>query len=131
MNPLTREWVDKAEADMHTAWREYRVRTAPNFDAVCFHAQQAAEKYLKAMLQERGVAIPRIHSLADLLALISKGDAGFLLIQTDALVLESYAVQIRYPGLSADKAEAKAALSAGERIRSFLRGKLGLEEVGS
>jgi len=51
MNPLTLEWVDKAEGDLITARREYRARKSPNYDAVCFHAQQAAEKYLKAYLQ--------------------------------------------------------------------------------
>jgi HEPN domain-containing protein len=126
MNPLTLEWVNKAEGDLLTARREYRVRKSPNFDAVCFHTQQAAEKYVKAVLQERGIPIPRIHSLADLLALISKSDADFMLIQIDANVLESYAVQFRYPGLSADKAEAKAALTAAEHICTFVRIKLGL-----
>jgi HEPN domain-containing protein len=43
MNPLTHEWVDKAKADLRTAKREYRVKVEPNFDAVCFHSQQAAE----------------------------------------------------------------------------------------
>lgn len=73
MNPLTLEWIDKAEADMLTARREYRARKSPNFDAVCFHAQQAAEKYVKAVLQESGMQIPRIHSLVDLLEIITKG----------------------------------------------------------
>lgn len=63
MKPLTREWVEKGEGDRNTARRELRVRKSPNFDAVCFHAQQCAEKYLKALLQERGAAIPRTHNL--------------------------------------------------------------------
>jgi HEPN domain-containing protein len=50
MTPLTREWIDKAEGDFATARREIRVRQAPNYDAVCFHAQQCVEKYLKARL---------------------------------------------------------------------------------
>ncbi|PKO09515.1 MAG: hypothetical protein CVU40_09435 [Chloroflexi bacterium HGW-Chloroflexi-2] len=41
MNPLTIEWVNKAEADLLTARREFRTRKSPNYDAVCFHAQQA------------------------------------------------------------------------------------------
>jgi HEPN domain-containing protein len=84
------------------------------------------EKYLKAVLQESGNPIPRILSLAELLALIAKSDASFLLMQPDLNVMEGYAVQFRYPGLSADKAEAKAALLAVERVRSFVRIKLSL-----
>jgi HEPN domain-containing protein len=56
MKPLTLEWVAKAENDFATALRESRVRKNPNYDAVCFHAQQCAEKYLKARLQEAGIA---------------------------------------------------------------------------
>jgi HEPN domain-containing protein len=52
MNPLTLEWVDKAEGDYATALRELRARKQPNYDAACFHAQQCVEKYLKAYLQE-------------------------------------------------------------------------------
>lgn len=59
MQPLTAEWIEKAEADLRTAAREFRARKTPNFDAVCFHAQQAVEKYLKACLQEAGIPIPR------------------------------------------------------------------------
>ena len=79
MNPLTLEWIEKAEGDLQTARREYRVRKSPNYDAVCFHTQQAAEKFMKAVLQDRGVPIPRIHSLAELLSLILKLDADFKL----------------------------------------------------
>jgi HEPN domain-containing protein len=44
MTPLAAEWVSKAEGDYATARRELRARNKPNFDAVCFHAQQCVEK---------------------------------------------------------------------------------------
>jgi len=50
MKQLTLEWVKKAEGDYVTAQRELRARKSPNYDASCFHAQQCAEKYLKARL---------------------------------------------------------------------------------
>ncbi len=40
MQPLTQEWIEKAEGDFATASREVRARLLPNYDAVCFHAQQ-------------------------------------------------------------------------------------------
>jgi len=70
MKPLTREWIDKAEGDFATALREIRVRKSPNYDAVCFHAQQCAEKYLKAMLQEAEVPFGKTHHLIALLEFI-------------------------------------------------------------
>jgi HEPN domain-containing protein len=64
MKPLTREWIDKAEGDFATARREIRIRKAPNYDAVCFHAQQCVEKYLKARLQEADLSFGRTHDLS-------------------------------------------------------------------
>ncbi len=49
MKPITAEWVSKAEGDFATVEREARARNNPNCDGVCFHAQQSAEKYLKAL----------------------------------------------------------------------------------
>ncbi len=63
MNPLTCEWVAKAEGDFATMMRESQVLDHPNYDAVCFHAQQCAEKYLKALLQETQRPINRTHNL--------------------------------------------------------------------
>ncbi len=69
MNPITQEWVDKAEGDFATAGRELNVTASPNYDAVCFHAQQCIEKYLKARLQEAGVQFGKTHDLSVLLNL--------------------------------------------------------------
>jgi len=76
MNDLTAEWIAKAEGDYATAGRELRARR-PNYDAVCFHAQQTAEKYLKAFLQENGADFPKTHSLIELLQLVLSSDASF------------------------------------------------------
>ena len=48
MNETIREWVAKAEADYATAQRELCVKSSPNYDGVCFHAQQCVEKLMKA-----------------------------------------------------------------------------------
>jgi HEPN domain-containing protein len=69
MKPITLEWIEKAEGDWITAQREYRARQRPNYDAACFHAQQCAEKYLKARLEEAGIAFSRTHNLISLLSL--------------------------------------------------------------
>jgi len=74
MKLLTREWIDKAEGDFATASREIRVRKFPNYDAVCFHAQQCAEKYLKALLQESEIPFGKTHHLVALLEILLKAD---------------------------------------------------------
>jgi len=67
MKPMTAEWVAKAEGDFAMLERESRARKNPNHDGICFHAQQCAEKYLKARLCEAGIASPRTHDLVALL----------------------------------------------------------------
>ena len=69
MKPLTAEWIAKAEADFATAQRESRVRKNPNYDGICFHFQQCAEKYLKARLSEAEISFGKVH---DLVALLEK-----------------------------------------------------------
>ena len=56
MKRTTREWVNKAEADYRAAGRLHR-GSDPLHDIVCFHCQQCAEKYLKGLLEELGLAI--------------------------------------------------------------------------
>jgi HEPN domain-containing protein len=125
MKPLTAEWLQKAENDWIVAQTMYRARKKPVYDAVCFHAQQCAEKALKAMLQEYGRDIPKVHKLLDLLKLCKELDTSLEILLPDLLVLERYSVNVRYPGLSADKEEARAALRAMETVRKLLMTKLG------
>jgi HEPN domain-containing protein len=89
MKLLTIEWVEKAEGDKDTAQRELRARLRPNYDAVCFHAQQTAEKYLKAWLQESSQDIPRTHHLIDLVSLCIESDKSFAILESDLKGLDS------------------------------------------
>ncbi|MGD8405802.1 MAG: HEPN domain-containing protein [Anaerolineales bacterium] len=127
MIPATVEWVSKAEGDFATAGREVRARKMPNYDAVCFHGQQCAEKYLKAVLQENNIPIPKIHFLLELLAMILKFDSSYEFLKADLEVLENYSVRYRYPGISSDLQEAKGAYNAAKAVRAFIRQKLGLQ----
>lgn len=127
MNPAVAEWVTKAEGDYLTAGRELRARKSPNYDAVCFHAQQCAEKYLKAVLQENGKHIPKIHNLIELMLLCEEIDSGFEMLRADLVTMERYSVRVRYPGETALKEDAQAAYAAVSVARSFVRQKLGLE----
>jgi HEPN domain-containing protein len=106
MKPPTAEWVAKAEGDFLTAGRELRARKSPNYDAVCFHAQQCAEKYLKAVLQEDERNIPKIHNLIELMLLCEEIDSSFEMLRADLVTMERYSVRVRYPGESAEKEDA-------------------------
>lgn len=116
MKPITREWIDKAEADFATMERESRVRKNPSYDSVCFHAQQCAEKYLKARLSEAGLGFPRIHDLTVLLNLAVAVEPTWELSRVDLAYISDFAVAFRYPGESADR---ESALGARQRCRAF------------
>ncbi len=126
MNPVTEEWGEKAEADFHVALRESRAREYRSFDAVCFHAQQCAEKYLKARLQEVGIAFPRTHSLPMLLNPACTVEPLWSALHPQAGRLSAYAVAFRYPGSNATKEEAKQALNDCRAVRSEARHSFGL-----
>jgi len=126
MKPLTLEWVAKAEGDFVTATRELRSRKSPNYDGACFHAQQCAEKYIKARLQEAAIAFPKAHDLVDLLALVAPLEPALNPLQAALDSLTSDAVEIRYPGRSATKADAKTAVATAREVRRLIRTRFGL-----
>ena len=131
MSPETREWIDKAEADFETAKRESRARKLPNHDAVCFHAQQYAEKYFKARLDRDGLAIPKTHDLNRLLGLVLPANPDWGLLRAAAETLTDFAVRYRYPGAWAGKEEATQSMKCGKLLRSHVRARLTLTDVAA
>ncbi len=125
MNPLTREWIDKAEGDFASAQRELRARKSPNYDAACFHAQQCIEKYLKARLQEAGIAFGKTHDLVTLLDMVIPAEPLWDPMRPQLRILSAFAVEFRYPGQSADKDIARQALRICRDLRNIIR--MGLE----
>ena len=117
MQPLTTEWIQKAEGDLATAHRELRARKSPNYDAACFHAQQCAEKYLKALLQEEVIPFGKTHNLSLLLDLQQNRHPFLEMIRPVLAILNVYAVEYRYPGESADKEVARQALKLAEEVK--------------
>jgi len=124
MNVLVEEWVNKAEGDRQTAKREVNVVDSPNWDAVCFHAQQAVEKYLKALCQQENIPFTRTHDLTQLLkALLPKYPD--LASQSDNLEwLTTFAVEIRYPGESAIEGDAEKAVKIMEDAITLMISRL-------
>lgn len=127
MKPLTHEWVEKAEGDFRTAQREFRARKYPNYDASCFHVQQCIEKYLKARLIEAEIDFPKIHDLAHLLKLVEPVEPFWMAYQEELRAITDYAVEYRYPGVTAEKETARKALNICKNIRDEVRRNLGLE----
>jgi HEPN domain-containing protein len=81
----------------------------PQHDAVCFHCQQSAEKYLKALLEELGLKVPRVHNLDDVLNLLLRHHPALRSLRRGLIFLTDFAVETRYPGDNAAKRQAMAA----------------------
>jgi len=126
MKPQTAEWVEKAEGDWNAAQQLNRVRKDPNYDGVCFHCQQCVEKYLKARLEEAGVNFPKTHDLIKLLGLVITVEPQWVALHPLIATLNPYAVGYRYPGLTATKADAMAAIKDCKEVRRVIRAAFGL-----
>jgi HEPN domain-containing protein len=125
MKPISREWVEKAEGDYRVATHQWQADD-PVYDAICFHAQQCAEKYLKVWLTEQDVAFPTTHDL-EALAKLSLPTLGELASLLDGLrLLTSFAVEIRYPGTTAGRQDAEACWQVALQVRQLLRRHLSL-----
>ena len=128
MKPTAAEWVEKAEGDFATMQREFRVRKNPNNDAICFHAQQCAEKYLKARLAEADSSFGKVHDLVALLDQILSVQRDWEVFREDLAYLSDFAVSFRYPGESADRESAVDAVERCRFFRKIARSVLGLPE---
>ena len=125
MKRLTAEWIRKAEADFRAA-EELADHQPPLHDVVCFHCQQAAEKYMKALLTEGEVAVPRTHNLIALLPLLVPRHPSFRSFRRGLDFLTRFAVETRYPGDSATKRQAQAAVRWASKVRQKCRTIFGI-----
>jgi HEPN domain-containing protein len=90
---LVQGWLKKAASDL-VAMRASAQAGAP--DAAYFHAQQAAEKYLKAYLADRDREVIHTHNLFKLLAACEEIDPAFSQLADAATLLTPFAVEARY-----------------------------------
>ena len=125
MKPVTMEWIDKAEGVWKVAQREMRAAD-PVWNVVSFLAQQCAEKYLKAFLEEHNIAFGKIHDLVVLLN-SSGGLLPELNSQRQSLAhLSTFGIAARYPGAQADRQAAEDSMKTAETVRTVIRVKFQL-----
>lgn len=120
------EWVEKAEHSIMAAHSLFEHGEDSLVDIVCFHAQQGVEKYLKAILVQAGIPVPKTHDIEKIVALLpSEIKIGLSL--EEMRTLTSYAVEYRYPGHEPlALPDAKEAVDLANRIRDEVRSLLQL-----
>ena len=117
--PEVLAWWQLAQTDLRVA-QVVAVIDPPAWHVVCFLAQQAGEKCLKAVLEARQWTIPRTHDLTVLVDLVA-ADLAPERIVDDAICLSDYGVKPRYPvpAFEATGQQANAAIAAAERIAAW------------
>ena len=94
-NAVAQQWISKAKEDEQVVVL-VKANKGP-WGMAAYHIQQAAEKYLKALLVENGIAPPKIHGLPQLLDLIP-GHPHPKAVEVAASMTSSFAWITRYPG---------------------------------
>jgi HEPN domain-containing protein len=120
-------WIEKGDHDLGTAIITHK--HIPKYsDTIAFHCQQAVEKYLKSYCVHLGIKIPRTHDLIYLLEVINQKEDIQKNWFDKLLILEDFAVEIRYPDQSIKLAEEeiKEAISIAKMVRTEIAQKLDL-----
>lgn len=124
MKRETREWMKIAEEELESA--EY-LFVKGLYRMVCYHAQQAVEKFLKATLAEKKGRVPRTHNILDLVFALQEEGYRTPLSEEEAIFLTSI-YRARYPvslGLlpqgEPSSEEAHKALYLAQEICSWFR----------
>ena len=122
---LIKSWLKKAEKDLLTAKHELSFADSVT-ESVCFHCQQAAEKYLKAYLVFLDVPFTKTHEIGELITKCEKRDREISALKEEADKLTDYAIEIRYPEEWIEPAleEAKEAFEMAKEIREFVLNRI-------
>ena len=124
-NLYIKEWLVFADEDYSTA-EDLLKNDNIYARSICFHCQQAAEKYLKAFIIKIDLPIIKTHNLAVLVGQIKEVDKSVVEIEKLAVGLSEYAVTVRYPDDFEKIAEEEAirAFENATEIKKFIELKL-------
>ena len=128
---IVQEWLAKADEDFEFA-RVNFVEGKSFFPQICFHFQQATEKYLKAYIIANELEFLKIHDLPLLLKMCLSRDPSFEQLREDCEYLTTFYVDTRYPvhwPTQFSQQETQKTFKASERIPSFIKNKLAIDSI--
>ena len=122
---VSQAWLRRARSDLSLGRAALQTKDVLPEDA-CFHAQQCAEKALKALLLHLGVDFPRTHVIEVLLDLLKTQGVDIPTGVDEAFALSEYAVQTRYPGEwePVTKSEARQAIEQAALVLAWVENQL-------
>jgi HEPN domain-containing protein len=120
-----KQWLAYAEEDLRFARHGFSLPDSPPHHLIAYHAQQCAEKCLKAYLVFHVIDFPYTHDIAQLLELCSAHGPWTAELR-DAEALTAYAITARYPGEDDEVSEfeARRAVEIAGRVRETVRRSL-------
>ena len=124
---LINEWMRKAENDLLNVENNLNSKSVPT-DTVCFHCQQAVEKYLKAYCVKLDIVFIKSHDLFYLLDIINEKSNGSMddEIYLQCEKLNDYSSQTRYPMDFYEPSidEAQEAYQTAKQVKQFILKKI-------
>lgn len=124
---IIKEWLDLAENDFGFANVNLNDKETEYFGLICFHFQQAAEKYLKAFIVANDLRFEKIHDLDTLREICLEKDSNFSNLKEECIFLNDFYIESRYPVIVPSVLTRKIAVQAknsAERIRNFVKIRL-------
>jgi len=115
-----REWLSRARSDLILA---KAAGVGIYLEDLCFHAQQAAEKAVKALLIRQRVDFPYVHDLAELLTLLERTGLSLPESIRQSAKLTRFAVFTRYPGIASpiSEEEYQEAVNLAEEVYRWVQ----------
>lgn len=126
---IVKEWIKKADEDFGFA--SASIEHNEYYAQICFHFQQAAEKYLKAFIVANKLEFRPIHNLLELFELCKESEIEVEKIEQDCRYLNPFYIDTRYPvhwPTHYDKDVASKAMESTSRIRDCVKTLLGCLE---
>ena len=125
------DWLRYARSDLALARVPRPVDVL--LDTLCFHAQQAVEKSLKAVLLSKEIRFPYTHDIARLITLVSAATIAWPEELDQAAELSEYAAESRYPGSKelVSEEDYHQALTIAEQVLAWAESVVSDEEAPS
>jgi len=121
---VVQEWLKKADDDFGFAKTNLDDKNTGYFDFICFHLQQAAEKYLKSFIIAKGLKLEKIHNLIALRKICAKINPKFEEIRSECVFLNDFYIVTRYPVIlpvNITRQEAETAQQYTEKIGNLVK----------
>ena len=122
--PGHKDWLQKSSGELRAA--RLLINDDVILDIAAFHAHQCAEKALKGYLMFQRKSIPKTHNLEEILENCATLNQEFLNFLHDAIILDPYAINTRYPDdrFKIDKFEVQKAIEHADRIFKFVQNQI-------